>query len=228
MAEALETIIIPGIDLNPTRIALGTWAIGGWMWGGTNEAESIRTIRSAVDRGIKLIDTAPVYGCGRSEEIVGEALAEIGRHKVLMATKAQLAKGAEALNQHLQHNADLAKAASESAAKIQLSAMRMGVLLTLATLGMGLVIGTIGTIGFRGLKFALMFWTRTGALLGVADLGTPVLGATLVEGIFAWGVGWETMLDTVLAALPIAFSPCFWKSFLGLSMAMSRARPPVS
>src|SRR5258708_34801747 len=90
MAEALETIAIPGTNLNPTRIALGTWATGGWMWGGTDEAESIRTIRSAVDRGIKLIDTAPVYGCGRSEEIVGEALAEIGRHKVLMATKVGL------------------------------------------------------------------------------------------------------------------------------------------
>jgi methyl-accepting chemotaxis protein len=67
---------------------------------------------------------------------------------VLMATKAQLAKGAEALNQHLQHNADLAKAASESAAKIQLSAMRMGVLLTLATLG---IVGVLGLVIFRQL-----------------------------------------------------------------------------
>jgi methyl-accepting chemotaxis protein len=67
---------------------------------------------------------------------------------VLMATKAQLAKGAEALNQHLQHNADLAKAASESAAKIQLSAMRMGVLLTLATLGL---VGVLGLVIFRQL-----------------------------------------------------------------------------
>ncbi len=90
MAEALETITIPGTNLNPTRIGLGTWAIGGWMWGGTDEAESIRTIRSAVDRGINLIDTAPVYGFGRSEEIVGEALAEIGRDKVLIATKVGL------------------------------------------------------------------------------------------------------------------------------------------
>src|SRR5229473_2331729 len=90
MAEALETIAIPGTNLNPTRIALGTWAIGGWMWGGTDEAESIRTIRSAVDRGINLIDTAPVYGFGHSEEIVGEALAEIGRDKVLIATKVGL------------------------------------------------------------------------------------------------------------------------------------------
>jgi aryl-alcohol dehydrogenase-like predicted oxidoreductase len=90
MADVLETIVIPGTNLSPTRIALGTWAIGGWMWGGTDEAESIRTIRSAVDRGIKLIDTAPVYGFGGSEEIVGEALAEIGRDKVLIATKVGL------------------------------------------------------------------------------------------------------------------------------------------
>src|SRR5260370_42459305 len=90
MSEELETIAIHGTNLSRTRIALGSWAIGGWMWGGTDEAESIRTIRSAVDRGIKLIDTARVCGCGRSEEIVGEALAEIGRHKVLMATKVGL------------------------------------------------------------------------------------------------------------------------------------------
>jgi len=90
MAEALETIAITATNLNPTRIALGTWAIGGWMWGGSDEAESIRTIRSAVDRGINLIDMAPVYGFGHSEEIVGRALEEIGRHKVLIATKVGL------------------------------------------------------------------------------------------------------------------------------------------
>ena len=71
-----------------SRIALGTWAIGGWMWGGTDEAESIRTVHEAVDRGITLIDTAPAYGFGRSEEIVGRVLAEGGRRKqVLIATK---------------------------------------------------------------------------------------------------------------------------------------------
>jgi aryl-alcohol dehydrogenase-like predicted oxidoreductase len=90
MAEALETITIPGTKLKPTRIALGTWAIGGSMWGGTDEAESIRTIHSAIDRGINVIDTAPVYGFGRSEEIVGKALAEIGRSKAMIATKAGL------------------------------------------------------------------------------------------------------------------------------------------
>jgi aryl-alcohol dehydrogenase-like predicted oxidoreductase len=87
----IELVDIPGTSLKPSRIALGTWAIGGWMWGGTDEAEAIRTIQSAVDRGITLIDTAPVYGFGRSEEIVGKALAEDGRRKrVTIATKVGL------------------------------------------------------------------------------------------------------------------------------------------
>jgi aryl-alcohol dehydrogenase-like predicted oxidoreductase len=77
--------------LKVSRIALGTWAIGGWMWGGTNEAGAIRTIHEAVDRGVTLIDTAPIYCFGRSEEIVGKALAEGGRRKrVLIATKVGL------------------------------------------------------------------------------------------------------------------------------------------
>src|ERR1700728_640871 len=74
-----------------SRIALGTWAIGGWMWGGSDEAESIKTIHAALDRGINLIDTAPVYGFGRSEEIVGMALAQDGRRKqAVIATKVGL------------------------------------------------------------------------------------------------------------------------------------------
>jgi aryl-alcohol dehydrogenase-like predicted oxidoreductase len=84
----LEYIEINGTNLVSSRIALGTWAIGGWMWGGTDEKESIRTIHEALDFGINLIDTAPVYGYGRSEEIVGEALHQHGRRKsVILATK---------------------------------------------------------------------------------------------------------------------------------------------
>jgi aryl-alcohol dehydrogenase-like predicted oxidoreductase len=73
------------------RVGLGTWAIGGWMWGGTDEKESIRTIHAALDLGINLIDTAPVYGFGRSEEIVGKALAQDGRReRAVIATKVGL------------------------------------------------------------------------------------------------------------------------------------------
>jgi aryl-alcohol dehydrogenase-like predicted oxidoreductase len=84
----LEYIDIKGTNLITSRIALGTWAIGGWMWGGTDEKESIRTIHAALDHGINLIDTAPIYGQGRSEEIVGEALRQTGRREsILLATK---------------------------------------------------------------------------------------------------------------------------------------------
>ncbi len=84
----LEYIKIDGTNLVSSRIALGTWAIGGWMWGGTDEKESIRTIHAALDQGINLIDTAPIYGYGRSEEIVGEALRQHGRRdSVILATK---------------------------------------------------------------------------------------------------------------------------------------------
>jgi aryl-alcohol dehydrogenase-like predicted oxidoreductase len=88
----MEQIEMGGSGVKTSRIGLGTWAIGGWMWGGTDEAQSIATIRSAVDRGVTLIDTAPVYGFGRSEEIVGKALAEGAlRDKVQIATKVGLA-----------------------------------------------------------------------------------------------------------------------------------------
>jgi aryl-alcohol dehydrogenase-like predicted oxidoreductase len=84
----MEQIAIGTSGLRTSRVGLGTWAIGGWMWGGTDEAQSIATIRSAVERGVTLIDTAPVYGFGRSEEIVGKALAEGGlRETVQIATK---------------------------------------------------------------------------------------------------------------------------------------------
>jgi aryl-alcohol dehydrogenase-like predicted oxidoreductase len=88
----MEQINIGSTSLKTSRIGLGTWAIGGWQWGGTNEAASIATIRTAVERGVTLIDTAPVYGFGRSEEIVGKALAEGGlRNHVQLATKVGLA-----------------------------------------------------------------------------------------------------------------------------------------
>jgi aryl-alcohol dehydrogenase-like predicted oxidoreductase len=94
-AEALEIdteySAIAGTRLTVSPVAIGTWAIGGWMWGGTDEAESVSTIRAALDHGINLIDTAPVYGFGRSEEIVGKAIAEGRlRDKVVIATKVGL------------------------------------------------------------------------------------------------------------------------------------------
>jgi aryl-alcohol dehydrogenase-like predicted oxidoreductase len=87
----MEYSKISGTELNASRVGLGTWAIGGWLWGGTDEREAIGAIHAALDGGINLIDTAPVYGFGRSEEIVGKALAEYGRReKIILATKTGL------------------------------------------------------------------------------------------------------------------------------------------
>ncbi|MGO4620717.1 aldo/keto reductase [Ensifer sp. 2YAB10] len=72
-----------------SAVGLGTWAIGGWMWGGTDERESIAAIQASLDAGVTLIDTAPAYGLGRSEDIVGKALAG-RRDKAIIATKCGL------------------------------------------------------------------------------------------------------------------------------------------
>src|SRR3977135_3992970 len=86
-----ESVDIPGTQLRVARVGLGTWAMGGWMWGGTDERESVTTIRAALEQGINLIDTAPVYGFGVSEEIVGRAVAPAGlRSRAVIATKGGL------------------------------------------------------------------------------------------------------------------------------------------
>ncbi|MCE1248834.1 MAG: aldo/keto reductase [Firmicutes bacterium] len=69
--------------------SLGTWAIGGKGWGRVDDNDSIDTIRYAVEHGINMIDTAPVYGLGHSEEVVGRAVKGI-RDKVLLVTKCGL------------------------------------------------------------------------------------------------------------------------------------------
>jgi len=84
-----EFVEIPDTQLRLSRVALGTWAMGGWMWGGTDQRESVATIRAALRQGINLIDTAPVYGFGVSEEIVGTALARL-RTQAVISTKTGL------------------------------------------------------------------------------------------------------------------------------------------
>lgn len=77
--------------LQASVIGLGTWVMGGWMWGGAEDRDSFTTIRRAIELGINLIDTAPIYGHGRSEELIGRALAESGlRSRVILATKVGL------------------------------------------------------------------------------------------------------------------------------------------
>lgn len=73
-------------NLQASAVMLGTWATGGFQWGGTDEDESIRAIQAAIDEGINAIDTAPVYGFGESEIRVGKAIRG-RRDRVILATK---------------------------------------------------------------------------------------------------------------------------------------------
>ncbi|MFT9383594.1 MAG: aldo/keto reductase [Acetobacter orientalis] len=84
-----ETLSISGLAKPASRIALGTWAIGGSMWGGPDDENAARTIDKALDLGINVIDTAPVYGFGHSEDVIGRAL-EGKRDRVILATKVGL------------------------------------------------------------------------------------------------------------------------------------------
>lgn len=86
----MDLIDIAGTRIAASRIGLGTWAIGGWMWGGADDGAAVTTIHRALDLGITLIDTAPAYGQGHAEEVVGRAL--MGRREqAVIATKVGLA-----------------------------------------------------------------------------------------------------------------------------------------
>ena len=87
----MDTNQLGNTDLHLTRVGLGTWAIGGgdWRfgWGPQDEKEAIAAVHRAIDLGINWIDTAAVYGDGRSEELVGEALKSMSGEKPIVATK---------------------------------------------------------------------------------------------------------------------------------------------
>ena len=84
MAQLIREIGKSGVSAS--AIGLGTWAMGGWMWGGHDDVNSIKAIQASVDAGVTLIDTAPAYGLGRAEELVGKAI-EDRRDQVVIATK---------------------------------------------------------------------------------------------------------------------------------------------
>jgi len=73
--------------LKLSAITFGAWAAGGWMWGGTQRKEATKAIQAGYDKGVTSIDTAPIYGQGTSEEIVGEAIKELPRDKIQILTK---------------------------------------------------------------------------------------------------------------------------------------------
>ena len=107
-------------DLEITRIGLGTWAVGGHMWGGQDDAQSTAAIHAALDHGINWIDTAPIYGSGHSEEVVGRAVKELpSSRRPLIFTKFGLGLDSPAPTR--------SASAAEVAAECEASLKRLGV-----------------------------------------------------------------------------------------------------
>jgi aryl-alcohol dehydrogenase-like predicted oxidoreductase len=103
-----------------STIGLGTWAIGGHMWGGQDDAHSVQAIHAAVDHGVNWIDTAPIYGSGHSEHIVGRAVRELpGGTRPLIFTKFGLGQDSDAANR--------SATAAEVVAECDASLQRLGV-----------------------------------------------------------------------------------------------------
>lgn len=87
----MEKLNIGASGIQVPFLGMGTWAIGGGSWWGDNDDEvSIQAIEAAVEAGIQWIDTAPIYGLGHSETVVGQALRRIGRDKVILSSKCGL------------------------------------------------------------------------------------------------------------------------------------------
>ncbi|SEL51426.1 aldo/keto reductase [Parapedobacter koreensis] len=78
---------LAGTELDLSVITFGAWAAGGWMWGGSERKDAVEAIKASYDLGVNTIDTAPIYGQGTSEEIVGEAIKDMARDKVYILTK---------------------------------------------------------------------------------------------------------------------------------------------
>ena len=81
----------PGTREEVSVIGLGTWVMGAENWGGAQEAESVAAVQEAVSLGVNFIDTAPFYGDGLSERVVGDAIHKM-RDKVFIATKCGLVR----------------------------------------------------------------------------------------------------------------------------------------
>ncbi len=70
----MQKVTLQGTEIKITPLAFGAWAIGGWFWGGSDEKEAVTAIEKAIDLGMTTIDTAPIYGFGQSEKLVGKAI----------------------------------------------------------------------------------------------------------------------------------------------------------
>jgi aryl-alcohol dehydrogenase-like predicted oxidoreductase len=190
-----------GIEIS--RIGLGTWAIGGHMWGGQDEAHSVQAIHAAIDHGVNWIDTAPIYGSGQSEAIVGRAVKQLpAARRPLIFTKFGLGIDSNAPSR--------SASAADVAAECEASLRRLGVehidlyqlhwpapqpiAETAAACGTLLKAGKIRAIGVSNFSVAqLEEWRATGVPLHSDQPPYSILRPAVKHDVLPWcaahGVG---------------------------------------
>lgn len=127
-----------------STIGLGTWAIGGHMWGGQDDAHSVEAVHAAVEHGVNWIDTAPLYGSGHSERVVGRAVRQLPNgSRPMIFTKFGMGADGNAANR----SAAAADVSAECDASLQLAASGG---LSVPQLCVGVLLQTTGLTGVIG------------------------------------------------------------------------------
>jgi aryl-alcohol dehydrogenase-like predicted oxidoreductase len=194
-----------------STIGVGTWATGGWMWGGQDDAASVDAIHAAVDHGVNWIDTAPIYGSGHSETIVGRAIAALpAARRPLVFTKFGLGDNSDAVNK--------SATAPQVIAECDASLTRLGVdridlyqlhwpveqpiVETAAACDALLKAGKIGAIGVSNYSVAqLEEWRATGVPLHSVQSPFSLLRPAIAADVLPYAA--KTHLGV------IAYSPLF-------------------
>ncbi len=184
-------------EFDISTIGLGSWAIGGHMWGGADDAQSIEALHAAVDHGINWVDTAPIYGSGHSERIVGRAIKQLARgERPLIFTKFGLGADSGAAPRR-------SAAAAEVAAECDASLQRLGVdhidlyqlhwpapqpiAETAAACGALLKAGKIRAIGVSNFSVAqLEEWQATGVPLHADQPPYSILRPAVKHDVLPW------------------------------------------
>jgi aryl-alcohol dehydrogenase-like predicted oxidoreductase len=182
--------------LEISTIGLGTWAIGGHMWGGQDDAQSAEAIHAAVDHGINWIDTAPIYGSGHSEVVVGRAVKQLGSgRRPLIFTKFGLGVDSATPNR--------SASAADVKAECDASLQRLGVdhidlyqlhwpapqpiPETAAACGELLKAGKVRAIGVSNFSVAqLEEWTATGVPLHSDQPPYSILRPAVKQDVLPW------------------------------------------
>jgi aryl-alcohol dehydrogenase-like predicted oxidoreductase len=210
-----------------SRIGLGTWAIGGHMWGGQDDANSVDAIHAAVDHGVTWIDTAPIYGSGHSEEVTGGAVKQLpASMRPMVFTKFGLGTDSNAPSR--------SAAAADVTAECDASLRRLGVdridlyqlhwpapqpiAETAAACGALLKAGKIRAIGVSNFSVAqLDEWRATGVPLHSVQPPYSILRPAVKHDVLPWcaahGVG------------AISYSPLFRGLLFG-TWAKDKTFPP--